>query len=183
MHHPAVRTCAWAALLIGLFFLSLFVSAQDAPAPQALLIAHEENQGDDRRQISIPLGEADGGGPRISNIDSPTPSCYQPDVGSNVCYINWYYLSVNAAPATSMLTMTVTLNAVGPIAHHQGFFQSSFFVPGQMFGQGFRVECGPTGAGGNPTLGNAYGYSIRARDSNGQIAGNFGTIFCPPFVP
>ena len=82
-----------------------------------------------------------------------------------------------------MITMTVFLNNFGPVAHTQGFFQTSMYVPYNMLGQGFKVPCGKPGDGGDPQLGNAYGYTIRARDSANLGSANYGTVYCPPFTP
>ncbi len=52
-----------------------------------------------------------------------------------------------------------------------------------MLGDGFQVACGPLGAGGNPTLGESYGYTIRARDSAGLGSANYGSVYCPAYNP
>lgn len=170
------------AFLLGAATFSLLLTARGQET-ESLDHPKRESQGENLRQIEGSLPTADPQAPLISFIDSPSPTCYQPNPGRDECYLNWYYLSVNAAPATYMITMTVTLNDFGPVAHTHGFFQSSMYVPYSMLGDGFKVACGPPGAGGNPTLGNAYGYTIRARDSNGLRSSNFGTIYCPPFTP
>jgi len=142
-----------------------------------------ETQGENLRKVEGVLQTDDPQAPSISFIDSPSPTCYQPDATRDECYLTWYYISVNAAPAGYMITMTLTLNSIGPVAHTHGFFQPSMYIPYSMLGDGFKVACGSPGAGGNPTLGNAYGYAIRARDSDGARASNLGTIYCPPFNP
>lgn len=171
-----------AAVLLVTAGLSLMHTARGQES-NSLSMPIIETEGENIRQIDAPALIDGEQMPLISVIDSPSPTCYQPDPSRDTCYLKWYYMSVNAAPATSMLTMTLTLNDFGPVAHTQGFFQSSMFVPYNMLSDGFRVTCGSLGAGGNPKLGNAYGYTIRARDSNGQVAANFGTIFCPAFTP
>jgi len=120
--------------------------------------------------------------PDIGFIDSPSSTCYQPDPGKDDCYMNWYYLSVDANP-NYMIAMTVTLNTIGPIARIGGFFQTSMYVPYNMFGDGFKVACGSLGAGGVPTLGNAYSWTINARDSSNLKSANYGTSYCPAFAP
>jgi hypothetical protein len=82
-----------------------------------------------------------------------------------------------------MITMTTFLNDFGPVAHTQGFFQTSMYVPYNMLGQGIKVACGSPGAGGDPGLGKAYAYTIRARDSANLGSANYGTVYCPPFTP
>ena len=82
-----------------------------------------------------------------------------------------------------MITMTLLLNDSGPIAHTQGFFQTSMYVPHTMLGKGFKVSCGALGEGGNPLLGNAYAYTIRARDSANLKSANYGTVYCPAYNP
>lgn len=170
------------AFLLGAttFGLLLTVRGQEAERPDTPAV---ESQGENRRQIEGNLPANDPQVPSISFIDSPSPTCYQPDHTRDECYLKWYYMSVNAAPAAYMITMTVTLYNIGPVAHTQGFFQSSMYIPYNMLGDGFKVACGPPGAGGNPTLGNAYNFTIQARDSNGLGAINVGTVRCPPFNP
>lgn len=170
------------AVLFGAATFSLMLTARGQES-ESLNPPKRESQGENLRQIEGDVPTEDPQSPLISFIDSPSPTCYQPNPGRDECYLNWYFMSVSAAPATYMLTMTVTLNDFGPVAHTQGFFQSSMYIPYNMLGDGFKVACGPLGAGGNPTLGNAYQYTIRARDSNGQLASNFGTVRCPPFTP
>jgi hypothetical protein len=170
------------AVLFGVGVLSLMHTAR-GQASENLNAPIIETQGENLRQIEGDLQIDDAQMPLIGFIDSPSPTCYQPNPSRDECYLNWYYMYVDAAPASYMVTMTVTLNDFGPVAHTHGFFQSTMYVPHSMLGDGFKVACGSPGAGGNPTLGNAYGYSIRARDSNGAMAANFGTIYCPAFNP
>lgn len=174
-----------ALVLVGtIFSIFLTVRGQESDGSGDPLILREEMQNGNIRQItapnqSSPLAEDS---PDISFIESPTPTCYQPDPAQDVCYIKWYYLSVNSAPATYMDTMTVTLSNK-TVANIQGFFQSSLYVPHTMYDRGFRVECGALGSGGRPNLGKGYPYVIRARDSNGLRSTNSGTIYCPAFIP
>ena len=169
------------AFLLGTAVLTLMqvVRGQEPGTPNIL---NQEIQGENRREIA---GSPDSNEPQVPNIgfiDSPSATCYQPDQAQDACYINWYYLSVDASPSY-MITMTVSLNASGPIAHTQGFFQTSMYVPYNMLGNGFKVSCGSIGAGGNPLLGNAYAYTIRARDSAGLKSANYGTTYCPAYTP
>lgn len=147
----------------------------DAVRPDAV---GRESQGDNTREVSAPAGANAPQQPSISFIDSPTVTCYRPDPGQDSCYLNWYYMSVDASP-NYMITMTVSLNAIGVVAHMQGFFQNSMYAPYSMFDRGIRVSCGALGAGGNPGLGNAYAWTIRARDSAGLTSANYGTAYCP----
>jgi hypothetical protein len=39
------------------------------------------------------------------------------------------------------------------------------------------------GAGGQPELGNAYAWTINARDSSNLASANYGTAYCPAFAP
>ena len=147
-----------------------------------LQIIKREAQGDSVREITAPPEGTAPQQPNIGFIDSPSATCYQPDPSQNSCYISWYYMSVDASP-NYMITMTAFLNNFGPVAHTQGFFQTSMYVPYNMLGQGFKVPCGSVGAGGDPQLGNAYAYTIRARDSANLSSANYGTVYCPPFTP
>ena len=170
------------AFLLVAAVLSLMDTAR-GQEPRSLDDPSTETQGENLRKIEGVWEIEDPQAPSISFIDSPSPTCYQPDATRDECYLTWYYMSVNAAPATYMITMTLALNNIGPVAHTHGFFQPSMYIPYSMLGDGFKVACGSPGAGGNPALGNAYGYSIRARDSNGARASNLGTVYCPPFNP
>ena len=169
------------------------------PAPSAAVVT--EKQGENvRTGVARPAGAREttsAGTPRepmISFIDSPSATCFQPDPNQDICYINWYYLSVDANP-NYMIGMSVTMNATGAVASTQGFFQTSMYVPYNMFGTGFKVQCGPPQFAdpANPcsptpctdpkVMGNAYAYTIRARDSANLKSANFGTVYCPAFIP
>jgi len=82
-----------------------------------------------------------------------------------------------------MIAMTVTLNTIGNVSYTSGFFQTSMYVPYNMYDKGFKVACGSLGAGGQPNLGNAYAYTIRAKDSSNLSAANYGTVYCPAYIP
>ncbi|MCB9418883.1 MAG: hypothetical protein H6667_03720 [Ardenticatenaceae bacterium] len=169
------------AFLLGAATLSLFQVAR-GQGPDVPQVLNQELQGENRRVIEAPSQIDAPQQPNIGFIDSPSATCYQPDPGRDACYLNWYYLSVSASP-NYMITMTLSLNSKGPIAHTQGFFQTSMYVPYNMLGDGFKVACGPLGAGGNPKLGNAYAYTVRARDSANLTSANYGTVYCPAFIP
>lgn len=117
----------------------------------------------------------------ISFIDSPSPTCYRPDAGTNACFIEWSYLSAIASSGAYLLTMTVSIDD-RMRAYHSGFFQDEMFIPAGMTAPGYRVACGPPGRspGG---MGNSYGFVIRARESTGLGASNHGTVTCPGDVP
>lgn len=169
------------AFLFGAATFSLIqnVRGQGAETPTIL---NSETQSGNRREIQSDSQIGEPKQPNISYIDSPSATCYQPDPGRDVCKLTWYYLSVSASP-NYMITMTLSLNNNGPVAHTQGFFQTSMYIPYNMLGEGVQVACGPLGAGGNPQLGNAYGYTIRARDSAGLSSANYGTAYCPAYQP
>jgi len=124
--------------------------------------------------------------PLISFIDSPSATCYQPDPSRDVCFLNWYYMSVDASP-NYMINLWVFLNP-NLVSQTNGFFQTSMYVPYNMLGQGFRVACGPPVVDNtdpqNPvTHGNQYAYTIRAKDSANLKSANYGTATCPAFIP
>jgi hypothetical protein len=172
-----------AGLLLAAIFGLLQVARGQAPGAQGgdgILL--RENQGENVREISAPPGENAPQAPNIGFIDSPTGTCYQPDPGQDACYLNWYYASVNASP-NYMVAMTITVNTVGIVARMAGFFQTSMYVPYSMFDRGFKVACGALGAGGNAQLGNAYSWTINARDSSNLKSANYGTAYCPAYTP
>lgn len=169
-------------LMIVALFAGMQIARSQATTPGGdQVILESQTQGENSRQISAPAGEAPNA-PNIGFIDSPSATCYQPDSAIDECFINWYYMAVDAAP-NYMITMTASLNAIGKIAHTQGFFQTSMYVPYNMVPNGYKVTCGALGAGGNPYLGNAYAYTIRARDSANLGSANYGTVYCPAFTP
>lgn len=149
-------------------------------------VVNSESQDGNTRQISAPEGTVPGidgtNQPLIGFIESPTAGCVQPDTTKNECFINWYYMSVDANP-NYMITMTVQLNDFGYVANYNGFFQTSMYVPYNMNPQGYKVACGSLGEGGNPNLGKAYSYTIRARDSANLGSANYGTVYCPAYTP
>jgi hypothetical protein len=165
-------------MVVGTFGLLRSVRGQGIAAG---LLASETQDGN-RREIEGPADTAAPQQPAISFIDSPSATCYQPDATEDVCYLTWYYMSVTADPSY-VISMTLTLNDRGPVAHSQGFFQTSMYIPYSMLGQGIKVTCGELGAGGNDELGNAYAYTIRARDSADLKAANYGTVYCPAYQP
>lgn len=160
----------------------------DAPGDSVAAVPSEvvsETQGENRRTVEVPP-EGAVETPTIGFIDSPTATCYQPDPAVDECFINWYHLSVDANP-NYMINMWAILNATGPVAIYQGFFQTSMYAPYNMHGRGFRVACGPLVVSEDPTVtpdhGNVYGYTIRARDSAGLTSANYGAVYCPAFIP
>lgn len=170
------------AICLGIAAMLGLVQIVRGQTPEPPQVINREVQNENVREITAPTGIAAPQQPSIGFIDSPSATCYQPDPAQNACYINWYYMSVDASP-NYMITMTAMLNDFGPVAHVQGFFQTSMYVPYNMLGQGFKVACGALGAGGNPTLGSAYAYTIRARDSVNLSSANYGTVYCPAYAP
>lgn len=150
-------------------------SATTAPIPT------EEHPGA-RRESEMRRAAQGANAPTISFIDSPTAVCYQPDPAQDVCFVNWYYLSVDGSP-NYMICMEITLNEIGKVARYQGFFQTSMYAPYNLQDRGFKVACGAPGASGDPNRGFHYGYTIRARDSANLSSANYGTVVCPAYVP
>ena len=82
-----------AVFVLAAAFIAIEVAVGQAADPKIL---KREVQGESVREIAAPpTGEAPQQ-PDISFIDSPSATCYQPDHTQNVCYIAWYYLSVDA---------------------------------------------------------------------------------------
>ncbi len=168
-------------LLIGLFGVIYIARGQGATTPDGMLVLKSETQDQSTREVYVPAGSAPES-PNISFINSPTVSCYQPDPTQDACYINWYYMSVDANP-NYMIAMTTTLNTIGIVSRESGFFQTSMYVPYNMHDRGFKVACGALGEGGNPYLGKAYSWTINARDSSNLKSANYGTVYCPAYTP
>ena len=177
------RVVAWALVLQ---VLPASLPAADNPCtPPPTVGAWQgpsDELGDARRESEITVSPAEGETPLISFIDSPSATCYQPNANQNVCYISWYYLSVGASP-NYMICMYAALNDRGIVSYTGGFFQTSMYIPYNMLGQGVRVPCGSLGQGGFDDLGAAYAYTIRAKDSAGLRSANYGTVYCPAYVP
>ena len=134
------------------------------------LIAEEANG--NRREVEA-AAEIDQ--PTISFIDSPSATCYQPTRSRNDCYISWSYLYVTAGTSQYIISMTVGIDNQLR-AYHSGFFQTSMYVPSDLYGRGFKVACGPRNRNG---LGNSYAYTLRARETGGLSAANYGNVQCP----
>jgi len=117
--------------------------------------------------------------PDISLIDSPTASCFLPRANTGICMMTWNYMYADASP-DYIITMTVGIDDKAR-AYYSGFFQTSMFVPLELMT--FRVPCGAPGSGGNPNLGANHSYVLRARDSSGSAAANYGTVTCPADIP
>jgi hypothetical protein len=113
--------------------------------------------------------------PAISFIDSPSASCSQADSSSNTCYIVWNYLYVTASTSQYIISMTVSIDN-RLVAYHSGFFQSYMYIPSDMIGDGYKVACGSRQPNG---LGNVYAYTLRARETGGLSAANYGSVACP----
>jgi hypothetical protein len=117
--------------------------------------------------------------PDISFIDSPTASCILSRANTGVCLMTWYYMYADASP-NYIITMTVGIDDK-PRARYNGFFQTNMYVPSEMLI--FRVPCGELGSAGNPNFGANHSYTLRARDSTGLGAANYGSVTCPADEP
>lgn len=120
-------------------------------------------------------------GVQATTIDSPSPTCYRPEPGSGRCYLQWSSISVAGSSTAYVISMTVTID--GQVrAYHSGFFQTSMYVPGQMYGPGFRVSCGFPAGDGSTGLGDTHTYVIRTRQTDGSVGTNSGSVQCPADV-
>ena len=164
-------------LLAAIFGLIQVARRQGIILPDGSQVVRTDTLGDTTREIVAPPGTDAAEAPNIGFIDSPSASCYKPDPAVNECYVNWYYLSVDAYP-NYMITMTVQLNNAFAATYY-GFFQTSMYAPYNMRGNGIKVPCGALNSGGNKYLGAAYPYTIRARDSTNLSSANYGTVYCP----
>ena len=121
------------------------------------------------------------GMPSISFIDDPSPTCYLPKPGTGVCYISMNYLYVSASSSQYIISMTLAIDDQIQ-SYNAGFFQTSMYIPGEMFGPGFKVNCGLPGASGVDTLGKTYSFTVRARETGGLGSANYGSVTCPADV-
>lgn len=154
--------------------IELMVAASAVTARAAGLFGPPivEEQFDARREVQT---TADGEQPTISFIDSPNATCQRARPGTGLCTIQWGYLYVTASSSQYIISMTVELD--GRLrAYHSGFFQTNLYIPPDMLGDGFRVTCGKPDAAG---LGRTYAYTIRASETGGLSAANYGSVTCP----
>jgi len=173
----------WRITLLGRIFLIGLVGASVLAA--SVLVASaagvigplvvQEADGNRREIETAPEAAAQIEQPTISFIDSPSATCYQPDSSRNTCYIEWNYLYVTASTSQYIISMTVSLDN-HLRAYHSGFFQTAMYIPSGMVGRGFKVACGPRDAIG---LGKTYAYTLRARETSGLGAANYGSVTCP----
>jgi hypothetical protein len=166
-----------AGLLAAAALLTLmFVAVGTAQAPQSeteVQPASAETPPPQRER------EADPNAPAISFIDSPTATCYRPAAEtSDACYIEWPYLYVTASASQYIISMTLEIDG-RKRAYYSGFFQTSMYAPGEMYLPGFKVSCGVPGSNPDPRLGKSYSYTIRARETGGLSAANYGSVTCP----
>jgi len=160
---------------LALAAVLLVLAAQVAAGSQPSSFSGDQSDG-----MGLPYWQSSGdvNSPDISAIDSPSASCVRPVASAGDCYVRWYYMNVTASSSQYIISMTVTID--GRLrAYHSGFFQSSMFIPGTMMGKGFQVACGLPGSGGKPGLGETYNYAIRARETGGLTAANYGFVTCP----
>jgi len=142
-------------------------------APAAFLAAAASADTGARRERA---GGAEA--PAISFIDSPSATCDRAEKLSSTCWLSWEYLYVAADAGQYLVEMTVEID--GRLrAVMQGFFQTYAFVPAEMLAPGFAVPCGAPGDGGDPNRGAAVAYVLRARETGGLTAANYGTAWCP----
>ena len=89
--------------------------------------------------------------------------------------MTWTYLYVDASP-NYMITMTVSIDGKFR-GLYTGFFQTYMYVPSELLV--FHVPCGTAGSGIDPLFGLTHSYTLRARDSSGLGAANYGSATCP----
>ena len=187
------KLSGWLAVGIALGCLGLFLWGLVGPAGAASSLASVSSSLVQATQLPYPddstrresdgasFPDVDPSAPLISFIDSPSATCYLPVPHTNTCYIQWQYLNVTASTSQYIISTTVSISN-GIRAYYSGFFQTSMYIPGDMQSPGFRVACGVPGSGGKPDFGKSYPYIIRARETGGLKAANYGTVFCPADV-
>ena len=166
----SLAMAALAVIALAVAANTLVARAAQGSAPSVV------TEGTDQARREI---QAEGESPDLSFIDSPGPTCYRSGVGT--CYLQWNYLYVSASPSQYIISMTVSINQ-RVRAYHAGFFQTSMYIPSDMLTPGFKVACGWRGASGVPELGFSHNYVIRAAETGGLKAANYGTVTCPADV-
>lgn len=151
------------------------------PPPPGQIVPGDPIPGQDFLPTPIPMRDVPSlqtDAADISFIDSPTAQCYREAPSSDRCFISWDYLQVSAAAGQYIISMTVSIDNKLR-GYSSGFFQTSMFVPSEMYAPGFLVACGLPGAGGNPNLGKTYAYTLQARETGGLSSANYGSVTCP----
>lgn len=172
MSRTRISLAMLALAVIALLIAANTLVARADQGSEPTVIAEETDQG--RREI-----QANGESPNISFIDSPGATCYRASV--ETCYLQWSYLSVSASTSQYIISMTVSID--GRLrSYHSGFFQTSMYIPYDMLAHGFKVACGWRGASSTPGLGFSHDYVIRAAETGGLKAANYGTVTCPADV-
>jgi hypothetical protein len=168
----------WLSLAMSVLAMIVLAFAANALAARAAQgsLPTVISEGNDQLRREI---QSDGESPDISFIDSPGATCYRSDVGT--CYLQWSYLSVSASTSQYIISMTVNIDG-RMRAYHTGFFQTSMYIPGDMLMPGFKVACGWRGVSDTPGLGFSHSYVIRAAETGGLKAANYGTVTCPADV-
>jgi hypothetical protein len=163
----------WAILLAGLSAAGVWIA-----------VSHATSQGPARTEVRegmlLPTQEVSGTvqSPAISFIDNPSATCYRPVAGTDACYVTWNYLYVTSTPGQYMISMTMAIDE-RLRTYIQGFFQTALYIPGDMLGKGLRVACGTPGVDGLAGRGYTYNYVVRAQETGGLKAANYGTVICP----
>ena len=157
------------AVVWGAFSACDTSGAQVAPAAPATSVSLHQSGGEVTEDVK----------PSISFIESPSATCYNLAAGTGACYIVWDHLAVTAGAGSYIITMTLAIDD-RLRAYYSGFFQTGMYIPAGMHGSGFRVSCGAPQSGGVVGLGSRHTYTIRARESSGLAAANYGTVYCPP---
>lgn len=182
MRRIFITLLAAGLLLAGFFGAIRTARSQVETRPDGSQLLLRETDGDNVHEVWAPPEAEDlDAVEAINSFTTQTAYCYQPDAKKNDCYINWYYTSVDTAPDyTRNITTTIDGDIV---ARYRGFFQTSMYVSYAMAGPGYRVDCGALGSGGNPDMGESYSWSIQVNDATGAWMGNYGTAYCPAYIP
>jgi hypothetical protein len=174
-----MKACGWRVVLSGVLALAGLAVGWVVLAPGPVpAIAASPVSGTPETPRLEPQGTPQVSA--ITTLENPSPTCYRPVAGTGSCYIQWTYLYAVASSSQYVISMTVAID--GHLrAYHSGFFQTYIYVPGDLYGPGFRVTCGFP-SGGSVGLGNSYGFTVRARDTSGSVATNSGSVTCPADV-
>lgn len=175
----AIAAVALVVVTLGLTLRSAL--GQETGPDGARAVLAFEREAENERAIYAPDQLTQPDSPAISFITTNTAYCYQPDPRQDVCYVNYGEQYVDAAPSY-MITMTVMLDN-RYVARYAGFFQTSLYASHSFHSPGFKVACGALGSSGVPDWGKGYSFVIRARDSTGLTSANYGTVYCPAYIP
>src|SRR3989304_240249 len=89
----------WAILLAGITAAGVWIVVSRAASKTSSRTEYREGMLLPTSEVSETVES-----PAISFIDSQSPTCSRPVARTDVCYVEWYYLSVTATPGQYIIS-------------------------------------------------------------------------------